>query len=57
MNAGIADAMSLSWMLAGVIKRWADEALLDAYEIERQPITRASFAICDEHGIGANLAP
>jgi hypothetical protein len=39
MNSGIADAMSLSWMLAGVIKGWADEALLDAYEIERQPIT------------------
>jgi 2-polyprenyl-6-methoxyphenol hydroxylase-like FAD-dependent oxidoreductase len=39
MNAGIADAMSLSWMLAGVIKGWADPALLDAYEIERRPIT------------------
>jgi 2-polyprenyl-6-methoxyphenol hydroxylase-like FAD-dependent oxidoreductase len=39
MNAGIADAMNLSWMLAGVIKGWADPALLDAYEIERQPIT------------------
>ncbi len=39
MNAGIADAMNLPWMLAGVIKGWADPALLDAYEIERQPIT------------------
>jgi len=39
MNAGIADAMNLSWMLAGVIKGWAESALLDAYEIERQPIT------------------
>ena len=39
MNAGIADAMNLSWMLAGVIKGWADPELLDAYEIERQPIT------------------
>src|SRR5262245_23520287 len=39
MNAGIADAMNLSWMLTGVIKGWADPALLDAYEIERQPIT------------------
>jgi 2-polyprenyl-6-methoxyphenol hydroxylase-like FAD-dependent oxidoreductase len=39
MNAGIADAVNLSWMLAGVIKGWADPALLDAYEIERQPIT------------------
>ncbi|MBV8439637.1 MAG: FAD-dependent monooxygenase [Hyphomicrobiales bacterium] len=39
MNAGIADAMNLAWMLAGVIKGWADPALLDAYEIERRPIT------------------
>jgi 2-polyprenyl-6-methoxyphenol hydroxylase-like FAD-dependent oxidoreductase len=39
MNAGIADAMNLSWMLAGVIKGWAHPRLLDAYEIERQPIT------------------
>jgi hypothetical protein len=39
MNAGIADAINLSWMLAGVIKGWADPALLDAYEIERRPIT------------------
>ena len=39
MNAGIADAMNLAWMLAGVINGWADPALLDAYEIERRPIT------------------
>jgi len=39
MNAGIADAMNLSWMLAGVLKGWADPAILDAYEAERMPIT------------------
>jgi 2-polyprenyl-6-methoxyphenol hydroxylase-like FAD-dependent oxidoreductase len=39
MNAGIADAMNLSWMLAGVIKGWAVPTLLEAYEIERRPIT------------------
>jgi 2-polyprenyl-6-methoxyphenol hydroxylase-like FAD-dependent oxidoreductase len=39
MNAGIADAMNLSWKLAGVIKGWADPAILDAYELERQPVT------------------
>jgi hypothetical protein len=39
MNAGIADAMNLSWMLAGVINGWAEPSLLDAYEIERRPIT------------------
>ena len=39
MNAGIADAINLAWILAGVIKGWADAALLHAYEIERRPIT------------------
>ena len=39
MNAGIADAMDLSWMLAGVLNGWADPAILDAFEAERWPIT------------------
>ena len=39
MNAGIADAVNLSWKLAGVLNGWADPAILDAYELERQPIT------------------
>ena len=39
MNAGIADAMNLSWMLAGVLNGWASPAILDCYEIERMPIT------------------
>ncbi len=39
MNAGIADAMNLSWMLAAVLAGWADPRLLDAHEAERWPIT------------------
>ena len=39
MNAGIADAMNLSWMLAGVLHGWADAAILHAHEAERWPIT------------------
>lgn len=39
MNAGIADAMNLSWLLAARINGWGGEAVLDAYEQERQPIT------------------
>ncbi|MGB9430689.1 MAG: FAD-dependent oxidoreductase [Candidatus Acidiferrum sp.] len=39
MNAGIADAMNLSWKLAGVLNGWADPTILDAYESERQPVT------------------
>jgi 2-polyprenyl-6-methoxyphenol hydroxylase-like FAD-dependent oxidoreductase len=52
MNAGIADAMNLSWMLAGVLKGWADPALLDAYAIERQPITDQ----VSRYAMGASLA-
>ena len=39
MNAGIADAMNLSWMLAGVLHGWAAPTILDAHEAERWPIT------------------
>jgi 2-polyprenyl-6-methoxyphenol hydroxylase-like FAD-dependent oxidoreductase len=39
MNAGIADAANLSWMLAAVLNGWGGLSMLDAYERERQPIT------------------
>jgi 2-polyprenyl-6-methoxyphenol hydroxylase-like FAD-dependent oxidoreductase len=38
MNAGIEDAASLGWMLAAVVRGWAPDALLDAYEMERRPV-------------------
>src|SRR5262249_39864202 len=39
MNAGIADAMNLSWLLAAHLNGWAPENILKAYEAERLPIT------------------
>ena len=39
MNAGIADATNLSWLLAAHLNGWAPSAILDAYEAERLPIT------------------
>jgi 2-polyprenyl-6-methoxyphenol hydroxylase-like FAD-dependent oxidoreductase len=39
MNAGIADAMNLSWLLAAHLNGWAPAPILDAYEAERWPIT------------------
>ena len=39
MNAGIADAANLSWMIAATLSGWAPPAILDAYEAERQPVT------------------
>jgi 2-polyprenyl-6-methoxyphenol hydroxylase-like FAD-dependent oxidoreductase len=39
MNAGVADAMNLSWLLAAHLNGWAPASILDAYEAERWPIT------------------
>ena len=39
MNAGIADAANLAWMLAATLQGWAPPAILAAHEAERLPIT------------------
>lgn len=39
MNAGIADAENLAWLLAAHLQGWGDAAILDAHEAERHPIT------------------
>ena len=39
MNAGIADAANLAWLLAAHLNGWAPPSILDAYEAERLPIT------------------
>lgn len=49
MNAGIADAINLAWLLAARLQGWADEAILDAYEAERQPITEQVSNFAMEH--------
>ncbi len=51
MNAGIADAMNLSWLLAGRLNGWATEAALAAYEAERQPITEQVSKFAMNHAI------
>ncbi|GKY89935.1 FAD-dependent oxidoreductase [Sinisalibacter aestuarii] len=39
MNAGIADATNLTWILAAHINGWAPEGILAAHQAERLPIT------------------
>lgn len=51
MNAGIADAVDLCWILAGVLQGWASAALLDAYEAERQPITEQVSHFAMNHAL------
>jgi 2-polyprenyl-6-methoxyphenol hydroxylase-like FAD-dependent oxidoreductase len=51
MNAGIADATNLSWLLAAVLDGWAPESILDAYEAERLPITDQVSRFAMDHAI------
>ena len=51
MNAGIADAVDLCWILAGVVQGWAAPAQLDAYEAERQPITEQVSHFAMNHAL------
>ena len=52
LNTGVQDALNLGWKLAGVLRGWAPETLLDTYESERRPVakrvcmnTRAQLAL------------
>jgi 2-polyprenyl-6-methoxyphenol hydroxylase-like FAD-dependent oxidoreductase len=49
MNAGIADAINLSWLLGACLAGWAGEGILDAYEAERQPITEQVSQFAMDH--------
>jgi 2-polyprenyl-6-methoxyphenol hydroxylase-like FAD-dependent oxidoreductase len=51
MNAGIADAMNLSWLLAGRLQGWVAEGALAAYEAERLPITEQVSKFAMNHAI------
>jgi 2-polyprenyl-6-methoxyphenol hydroxylase-like FAD-dependent oxidoreductase len=53
MNAGIADAENLAWLLAAHLKGWAGDAILDAYEDERMAITAqvSHFAMNHAHAM------
>lgn len=53
MNAGIADAANLSWMLAAHLNGWAPEPILAAHERERQPITEQVSHFAMRHAEGA----
>lgn len=58
MNAGIADAMNLTWLLAAHLGGWADEAILDAHEAERLPITEqvSRYAMGHAHKLSKQRA-
>lgn len=51
MNAGIADAADLAWLLAACLDGWATPDILDAYEAERHPITDQVSHFAMNHAI------
>lgn len=53
MNAGIADAANLAWLLAARIAGWGADGILAAYEAERLPITEqvSRFAMNHAHAM------
>lgn len=53
MNAGIADATNLSWMLAAHLQGWAPAAILDAHEQERRPTVEEVSRFVARHAEGA----
>ncbi|RYG82394.1 monooxygenase, partial [bacterium] len=53
MNAGIADAMNLSWMLAAHLQGWAPVTVLAGHERERHPITDQVSRFAMKHAQGA----
>lgn len=53
MNAGVADAVSLSWRLAAALDGWGTDGLLDSYEVERAPIGESIAAQAVGWAIGS----
>ncbi len=53
MNAGIADAADLAWLLAAHLNGWGAEGMLEAYAAERMPITEqvSYFAMNHAHAM------
>lgn len=49
MNAGIADAADLAWLLDAVLKGWGGPGMLDAYSAERLPITEQVSRFAMDH--------
>jgi 2-polyprenyl-6-methoxyphenol hydroxylase-like FAD-dependent oxidoreductase len=52
LNTAVADAFSLSWKLAWVVRGWANEALLDTYAEEREPVGRHNLSLARERSQG-----
>jgi 2-polyprenyl-6-methoxyphenol hydroxylase-like FAD-dependent oxidoreductase len=56
INTGFEDAVNLAWKLAGVLRGWAPEALLDSYDAERRPVFESTARDFIERSIEVDRA-
>lgn len=52
MNTDLQSAHNLVWKLAGVVKGWAGERLLDSYESERRPVATLNTEVSKQRAVG-----
>jgi putative polyketide hydroxylase/tetracenomycin A2 monooxygenase-dioxygenase len=54
LNSGVQDAHNLAWKLTYVLRGWADDKLLDTYDVERRPVahSNADFSLGNRHRYG-----
>lgn len=45
LNSGVGDAENAAWKLAFVLRGWADESLLDTYDLERRAAARENIEV------------
>ena len=57
MNTGVEDGVNLAWKLAGVIKGWADPAILDSYEADRRPVGARNLGFSKAFADSVGLTP
>jgi 2-polyprenyl-6-methoxyphenol hydroxylase-like FAD-dependent oxidoreductase len=43
-NTCVGDAVNIGWKLAAVLQGWAQESLLDSYQVERRPVGERTIA-------------
>ena len=56
-NSGIRDAANLGWKLAAVVTGYADDALLDTYDVERRKHARAMIDSVDDGRAASSRRP
>ncbi|MGI5460402.1 FAD-dependent oxidoreductase [Streptomyces sp. CA-249302] len=54
INLGVQDAVNLGWKLAGALRGWAPDGLLDSYHEERHPVAARVLSLTRAQGVIMN---